>query len=146
MQFNVIISKHWFILSAVISNRKDLLFLERINFSVSEGPSPSGRHKIEITAVNVTSVQSINKCFFSDNNHILKFFIKGFKNSPSSFFLILKICYQVLTSAQEVSFRHSKQRWQVIMVLLLHLKEITWKRTVYLFFLFIFFNYYFSYH
>ena len=109
LRFNVIISKRRFILSTVISKGKDLLFWGRINFPVSEEPSPSGRHKTEIVAVNVTSVQSINKCFFSDNNHILKFFIKGFKNLPSSFFLILKICYQVLTSAQEVSFRHPKQ-------------------------------------
>ena len=105
LRFNVIISKRGFILITVISKGKDLLFWERINFPVLEEPSPSGRHK----TLNVTSVQSINKCFFSDNNHILKFFMKGFKNLPSSFFLILKICYQVLTSAQEVSFRHSKQ-------------------------------------
>ena len=69
-----------------MSKGKDLLFWEKINFPVSEEPSPSERHKIEIGAVNVTSVQSINKRFFSDNNHILKFFIKGFKNLPSSFF------------------------------------------------------------
>ena len=98
-----------FTLSTVVFKGKDLLFWERINFPVSEEPSPSGRQKIEIGVVNITSVQSINKYFFDDNNHILKFFIKGFKNLPSSFFLILEIYYQVLTNAQKISFRHSKQ-------------------------------------
>ena len=109
LRFNVIISKRGFILITVISKGKDLLFWERINFPVLKEPSSSGEHKIETVALNVTSVQSISKCFLSDSNHILKFFIKGFKNLPPSFFLILKIYYQVLTSAQEVSFRHSKQ-------------------------------------
>ena len=36
---------------------------------------------------------------FNDSNHILKFFTKGFENLPSSFFLIPKICYQVLSKA-----------------------------------------------
>ena len=86
LRFNVIISNRRFILSAVISKGKDLLFRRRIDFPVPEEPSPFGRLKIEIVAVNVTSVQSIDKRFFSDNNHIFKFFIKGFKNLPSSFF------------------------------------------------------------
>ena len=51
-------------LSAVISKGKDLLFWERMNFAVSEEPSPFGRHKIQIVAVNVTSAQRINKCLF----------------------------------------------------------------------------------
>ena len=51
-------------LSAVISKWKDLLFWERMNFTVLAEPFPFGRLKIEIVAVNVTSVQSINKCLF----------------------------------------------------------------------------------
>ena len=45
----------------------------------------------------------------NDDNHILKFFTEGFENLPSSFFLIPKICYQVLSSAREVSFRYLQQ-------------------------------------
>ena len=37
---------------------------------------------------------------FNDDNHILKFFTEGFENLPSNFFLIPKICYQVLGSAR----------------------------------------------
>ena len=34
---------------------------------------------------------------FNDDNHILRFFTEGFENLSSSFFLISKICYQVLS-------------------------------------------------
>ena len=54
---------------------------------------------------------------FNDDNHILKFFIKGFKNLLSSFFLIPTICYKYwavhmvafILLVREVSFRHSQQ-------------------------------------
>ena len=83
--------------------------LGKNQFSCFRRTIPFWKTEIEIGVVNITSVQSINKYFFDDNNHILKFFIKGFKNLPSSFFLILEIYYQVLTNAQKISFRHSKQ-------------------------------------
>ena len=41
---------------------------------------------------------------FNDDNHILKFFTEGFENLSSSFFLIPKICYQVLSSARGCIF------------------------------------------
>ena len=41
---------------------------------------------------------------FNDDNHILKFFTEGFENLSSSFFLIPKICYQVLSSARGYIF------------------------------------------
>ena len=41
---------------------------------------------------------------FNDHNHILKFFTEGFENLPSSFFLIPKVCYQVLSSASGCIF------------------------------------------
>ena len=40
----------------------------------------------------------------NDDNHILKFFTEGFENLPSSFFLIPKIRYQVLSSARGFIF------------------------------------------
>ena len=65
-------------LSAVISKGKDLLFWERINFPVPEEPSPFGRHKIEIVAMNVTSVQSISKCLFKWQQSYFEIFDKMF--------------------------------------------------------------------
>ena len=69
---------------------------------------------------------------FNDDNHILKFFTEGFENLPSSFFLIPKICYRVLGSAfGRIYTCHSGSfiltfttRWQIIMVLLFHMKQI----------------------
>ena len=70
---------------------------------------------------------------FSDSNHFLKFITKGFENLPSSFSLIPKICYQLLSSARGCIYTSRSRsfiqtfttRWQVIMVLLpYHMKEI----------------------
>ena len=66
---------------------------------------------------------------FNDSNHILKFFTKGFENLPSSFFLIPKTCYQVLSKTcgciYTLSFIQTfSTRWQIIMVLLLYMKQI----------------------
>ena len=63
LDLKYIISPYCKPLSAV-SKRKGLLFRERMNFAVSEEPSPFGRHKIEIVSVDFTSVQSISKCLF----------------------------------------------------------------------------------
>ena len=62
---------------------------------------------------------------FSDSNHISKFITKGFENLPSSFSLIPKICYQVLSSTRGCIYTSCSRsfiqtfttRWQVIMVL-----------------------------
>ena len=69
---------------------------------------------------------------FNDDNHILKFFTEGFENLPSSFFLIPKICYRVLGSARGCIYTsHSESviytfaiRWQIIIVLLFHMKQV----------------------
>ena len=50
--------------------------------------------------MHVVSALSIGNVSFNDDNHILKFFTEGFENLPSIFFLIPKICYQVLSSAR----------------------------------------------
>ena len=69
---------------------------------------------------------------FNDDNHILKFLTESFENLPSSFFLIPKICYLVLSSAlgriytsRSGSFiQKFTTRWQIIMVLLFYMKQI----------------------
>ena len=69
---------------------------------------------------------------FNDDNHILKFFNEGFENLPSSFFLIPKIFYQILSSARGCIYTSRSgsfiwtfaTRWKMIMVLLFHMKQI----------------------
>ena len=68
---------------------------------------------------------------FNYDNHFLKFFT-GFENLLSSFFLIPKISYQVLskacgcicTSCSGSFIQTFTTRWQIIMVLLFHMKQI----------------------
>ena len=62
---------------------------------------------------------------------------------------VLKIYHQVFFNSENLlssndqctrSFIQTfKTRWQVIMVLLLHMREMTWKRTVYIFSFYLFF-------
>ena len=70
---------------------------------------------------------------FSDNNHILKFFIKGFENLPSRlFFNSENLCMG--------SFIQTfKTRWQVIMPSSPHERVYKKENSIYFFFLFIFF-------
>ena len=112
-----------------------------MNFPVSEEPSPTKileNTKFKLLLwMSLVFRASTNVCF-SGNNLILKFYIKGSKNLPSSSFFNsenLLLSYEQCTGSFIQTF---KTRWEVIMVLPLHMKEITWKRTVYLFFLFIF--------
>ena len=45
--------------------------------------------------MHVASVRCIEKCFFSNDNHTLKFFTEGFENLPLSvFFSVPQICYR----------------------------------------------------
>ena len=68
---------------------------------------------------------------FSNDHHILKFFTEGFENLLSSSFLIPKICYRVLSSARGRIYTSRSgsfiqtftTRWQIIMLLLFHIKQ-----------------------
>ena len=69
---------------------------------------------------------------FNDSNRILKYFNEGFENLSSSFFLIPKICYQIFSSPRGCVYTSRSgsfiwtfaTRWQMIMVLLFHMKQI----------------------
>ena len=68
----------------------------------------------------------------SDDKNIWKFFTEGFKNLPSSFFLIPKICYGVLNGTRGLNFssrlrsfiKTFTRRSPIIMVLLFQMKQI----------------------
>ena len=75
--------------------------------------------------------------YFSGNNHILKFFIKGL---PSSFFFNSENLLSSIDQCTGNFIQPFKTRWQVIILLHLHMKEITRKRTVYIFSFYSFFK------
>ena len=58
-------------------------------------PLPSEDTKFKLLLCMLLVFCASRNTSFNDNNHILKFFTEGFENLLSSFFLILKICYQV---------------------------------------------------
>ena len=123
LDLKYIISPYHKPLLAVICKGKDRLFREKINFLVLED------RKFKLLLSMSLVFRASTKIYFSDSDHILKFAIKGFDdfffNSGN------------LLSSIDQCMGHSDI--QVIMLLPLHMKEITWKRTVYIFsFLFIF--------
>ena len=76
---------------------------------------------------------------FSANNHILKFFIKSFENHYQVFFFNSENLLSSIDQCTGSFIQTPKARWQVIMELSHHMKEITWKRTVYIFSFYSFF-------
>ena len=115
---------------------EDLPFWERIHFLVLEESfsALSEYTKLGLLLCMLLVFRTLRNVSFSNNNHILKFSTEGFENLPTSFFfLIPKICYQVLSSAHGCFYTsHSGSfiqkfttRWQIIMILLLfHMKHI----------------------
>ena len=97
-----------------------------------EESSPFRRHKIEILAVHVASVQCIKKCFFQWQQSYFEIFnwrfwkftiIKLFFNSEnllSSIEQCMVPAFTFILPIREVSFRHSftTRWWQIIMLLL----------------------------
>ena len=113
----------FFIYTCVISNKFVLAFLRKpcvfFLWLFMGSPQPLFMRQLRskgcflLRQMTLRLTRASKNVSLSGNNQILKFFMKGFKNLPSSFCLVLIICYQVLTSARDVSFRHSKQdgRW-----------------------------------
>ena len=103
---------------SIFSFRKNHPLLEDTKFKLSLGMS--------------LVFDPLRNVSFNDDNHILKFFTERFESLPSIFFLIPKICYQVLGSARACIYTSRlgsfiqtfTTRWQIIMVLIFHMKEI----------------------
>ena len=77
---------------------KESVFPFRKNHPLSEGK------KIKLSLCMLLVFSASRNVSFNDDNHILKFFTKGFESLPSSFFLVPKVCYQVLSSARGCIF------------------------------------------
>ena len=103
-------------------NKKIFLFGKKSIFPFWKNHPLSENTKFKLSLCMSLVFGASRNISFNYNNHIFKLFTKGFENLLSCFFLIPKICYQVLGSARACIYTSCSgsfiyifsTRWQII--------------------------------